>query len=792
MADLISGTVLDENNEPLIGATITPLGTSGVGTTTDLNGKFTATNFPTGAQIEISYIGYKKQTMSPGTNLNIKMQEDSAQMDEVVVSAKWTSRDCNASELSAAHATAGKTAQNPGGNGIHCVPSKCVSGYKLDKQAGTCIQLKCEGPRYVMNADKTDCIDQNGRDCKSNDANAKTAKYKWENNALKCIIKKCNDGYMPNDAGTACDHSDGPCSEQQLKAIPNATKGELKRGVCQATECEPGFDVSGGKCVAVGGNCNPMPENAKSAHREFNMEKQSEICIIDECQDGYNISADKLSCTEKPQPKLSQADSEKKIAELRDNAQAMKDKEQSTANKLIGAAGIGATGIGGMQLASAMAEQNADEDAERDMAAYLATFKCDFGQGRNITGGETNIELPGGNQLLPLYTEYTQLASDLKIRKQALGMSAGIESETIVDKADTGLYDNVSLGKTDGAYTSVARALMDETSADAAEWAKQKSDTASKLKTGATVAGIGAAGSLVANLAVNSGQKKQNKSDEIINRYEALKTLQTDIAGLPDQERGAKCPNETTGTYPNCVCTNAKMVYNTNTNVCDICPGDKIAKNGVCDCPDGTVPDEDNKCTASTVPPKCDTTDANIRVDAATGNCSCINGYTLTENGQNCQCPTNTHEISSNGLCTEKRSQTSPANPLAAMIPTNAVPEKIVLQTKNLFALGKSTLTTDAVQKIANFAGRVQQAVGTNTAYCINVIGHTDKTGSQTLNKKLSLDRANAVKAALVSNGLNSGNITTSGMADNECQATGNQPDCRKVEINFSDNQCNA
>ena len=264
-----------------------------------------------------------------------------------------------------------------------------------------------------------------------------------------------------------------------------------------------------------------MPENAKSAHREFNTEKQSEICIIDECQDGYNISADKLSCTEKPQPKLSQADSEKKIAELRDNAQAMKDKEQSTANKLIGAAGIGATGIGGMQLASAMAEQNADEDAERDMAAYLATFKCDFGQGRNITGGETNIELPGGNQLLPLYTEYTQLAADLKIRKQALGMSAGIESETIVDKADTGLYDNVSLGKTDGAYTSVARALMDETSADAAEWAKQKSDTASKLKTGATVAGIGAAGSLIANLAVNSGQKKQNKSDEIIAKYDA-------------------------------------------------------------------------------------------------------------------------------------------------------------------------------------------------------------------------------------------------------------------------------
>ena len=231
-----------------------------------------------------------------------------------------------------------------------------------------------------------------------------------------------------------------------------------------------------------------------------------------------NIS---LATTNTPGAHDEQELSTEKIAELRDNAQAMKDKEQSTANKLIGAAGIGATGIGGMQLASAMAEQNADADAERDMAAYLATFKCDFGQGRNITGGETNIQLPGGNALMKLRQEYMALAADLKQRKESLGLAPGIESDVILDQATTGLYDNVSLGKTDGAYTSVARALMDETSADAAEWAKQKSDTASKLKTGAIVAGVGAAGSLVANLAVNSGQKKQNKSDEIIVKYNA-------------------------------------------------------------------------------------------------------------------------------------------------------------------------------------------------------------------------------------------------------------------------------
>ena len=62
--------------------------------------------------------------------------------------------------------------------------------------------------------------------------------------------------------------------------------------------------------------------------------------------------------------------SEQKIADLAKNASAMTKTEQSTANKLLGGASIAATGIGGMQLASAIAENRADDAAERDMAAY--------------------------------------------------------------------------------------------------------------------------------------------------------------------------------------------------------------------------------------------------------------------------------------------------------------------------------------------------------------------------------------------------------------------------------------
>ena len=211
--------------------------------------------------------------------------------------------------------------------------------------------------------------------------------------------------------------------------------------------------------------------------------------------------------------------SEQKIADLAKNASAMTKTEQSTANKLLGGASIAATGIGGMQLASAIAENRADDAAERDMAAYLATFRCDYGAGRNIMGGETDVQLPGGNNLIELKQQFIELAADLKTRKDALEMTPGIESEVILDSATMGLYDDESLGITDGAYTSLARALSDPDGADAAEWAQQRSDTKSQLTTGAVMAGVGIVGGVVGNLLINRDAPDE-KSDEIIAEYE--------------------------------------------------------------------------------------------------------------------------------------------------------------------------------------------------------------------------------------------------------------------------------
>ncbi|MDR0741243.1 MAG: hypothetical protein LBF28_00525 [Rickettsiales bacterium] len=228
----------------------------------------------------------------------------------------------------------------------------------------------------------------------------------------------------------------------------------------------------------------------------------------DECDkgiDGYTIFEGLCITTENKNKieRQRKETSQKEVDKLKANAQTMRDKENSTANKMLGGAAIGATGIGAGQLLQGKAEQSADEASERDMKAYLATFVCDYGQGRNIKGGEMEIVLPGGNDMIDLYTEYKTLAASLKITKEALGLKLGIESEAILDKADAGLYDNVAIEKTGGPFASLSRALQNPGGKDAAAWDKQKSESADRAKTGGTVAAVGVIGGVVGNLAVN-------------------------------------------------------------------------------------------------------------------------------------------------------------------------------------------------------------------------------------------------------------------------------------------------
>lgn len=81
----ISGVVLDEEGEPLIGCSVLVIGTN-LGTVTDLNGRYSIA-LPHGkSQLQFSYVGYLSQTQRVnGSTLNIKMKEDTASLQEVVV-----------------------------------------------------------------------------------------------------------------------------------------------------------------------------------------------------------------------------------------------------------------------------------------------------------------------------------------------------------------------------------------------------------------------------------------------------------------------------------------------------------------------------------------------------------------------------------------------------------------------------------------------------------------------------------------------------------------------------------
>ena len=207
-----------------------------------------------------------------------------------------------------------------------------------------------------------------------------------------------------------------------------------------------------------------------------------------------------------------------RASELEQKYNAALERERSLPNRMLGAAAIGATGIGGAMLGAGLAEQRADAASERDMTAYIETMRCEYADGKTVRGGETNVELPGGNDMVALYTEYANLANNLKMRKAELGLAPGIESEVVVDKSATGLYDNVGTGIVGGGYASVYRALTNPEGADAAAWAEHKAADEQKTKTGGTVAGAGAVGGLVGNVAINGfdgkGWKKEGKKED--------------------------------------------------------------------------------------------------------------------------------------------------------------------------------------------------------------------------------------------------------------------------------------
>ena len=82
----VTGVVVDNNNEPIIGASVIVSGTTN-GTITDFDGNFSLSGVPANGKLKVSYIGYITQEIAIAgkTSFRVVLVEDAQALDEVVV-----------------------------------------------------------------------------------------------------------------------------------------------------------------------------------------------------------------------------------------------------------------------------------------------------------------------------------------------------------------------------------------------------------------------------------------------------------------------------------------------------------------------------------------------------------------------------------------------------------------------------------------------------------------------------------------------------------------------------------
>ena len=123
------------------------------------------------------------------------------------------------------------------------------------------------------------------------------------------------------------------------------------------------------------------------------------------------------------------------------------------------------------------------------------------------------------------------------------------------------------------------------------------------------------------------------------------------------------------------------------------------------------------------------------------------------------------------------------AAPAARPAPPPAAATKVTYAADTFFDFDKSVLKADGKAKLDDLAGKVK-AINLEV---IIAVGHTDSAGSDAYNQKLSVKRADAVKAYLTTKGIEKNRVYTEGkgekqpVADNKTDAGRSKN--RRVEI---------
>ncbi len=156
----VKGTVLDENSDPVMGATVRLKSDATKGAITDMDGRFTL-QAKSGETILITYVGYKDQEVKAAPTLTVRLVPDNKLLDEVVIVGYGTAKSIASTTASIVKVDAKDIESKPSPNVFDGLQGK-VTGlqiYSGSGEPGQLMDIKLHGngslglgsaPLYVL------------------------------------------------------------------------------------------------------------------------------------------------------------------------------------------------------------------------------------------------------------------------------------------------------------------------------------------------------------------------------------------------------------------------------------------------------------------------------------------------------------------------------------------------------------------------------------------------------------------------------------------------------------------
>ena len=148
------GTVTDQTGEPVIGATVVEKGNAKNAAVTDFDGNFTL-KLQKSKTVVISYIGMVTQEVTASENMQVKLQDDNASLEEVVV-VGYTSKARKDLTGSVGSVSGAKLAAVPVASAAEALSGKIagVQVTSVDGQPGADINIRVRGATSVTQSNE--------------------------------------------------------------------------------------------------------------------------------------------------------------------------------------------------------------------------------------------------------------------------------------------------------------------------------------------------------------------------------------------------------------------------------------------------------------------------------------------------------------------------------------------------------------------------------------------------------------------------------------------------------------